>query len=184
MTEAIGSNAHRGYIFLSGLTLMASVAPSLRLRDEVRRFARLLLGDPPTRRVESNGALVRDRHGLGGIHREAFDGLPSVFEHGLPALERARRDLPNSIDRQLHYVMAVLMQAIEDTTAVHRCGPAGLERLRSDGRALQRLIEDDHDYLPWLVQLNDEYRRLRLTMGGVADCLALTVALEQWLGTA
>ena len=46
----------------------------------------------------------------------------------------------------------------------------------------QRLIESGEDYLPWLAALNDEYRRLNLTMGGVADCMALSFALDEWLG--
>ena len=78
--------------------------------------------------------------------------------------------------------MAVLMQSVEDTTAVHRCGPEGLDRLRADGRRLEGLIEPGEDYLPWLADLNDEYRRLGLTMGGVADCLALCFALHEWIG--
>ena len=46
-------------------------------------------------------------------------------------------------------------------------------------RRLQRLIESGEDYLPWLAALNDEYRRLNLTMGGVADCMALCFALRR-----
>jgi len=30
----------------------------------------------------------------------------------------------------------------------------------------------------WLAELNEVYRRMGLTMGGVADCMALTFALH------
>ena len=77
------------------------------------------------------------------------------------------------------YLMAVLMQRLEDTTAVHRCGLAGLSRLRQDGARLQRLLEQQQAPKPMLAALNQEYRRIGLTMGGVADCMALTFALQE-----
>jgi triphosphoribosyl-dephospho-CoA synthase len=114
---------------------------------------------------------------VGGVYREALLGLPSVFDAGLPVLAAT----PDLSGCTRHHLMAVLMQTVEDTTAVHRCGPAGLARLRSDGATLQRLVDDGGDYLAWLAALNDDYRRLGLTMGGVADCMALCFGLHEWL---
>jgi len=187
MTDAIGANAHRGYIFLGGLTLLASFGGEEHIREGIRDIARAVadarpgIGDGPI----SHGSAIRRQLGLGGIEQEALAGLPSVFERALPAL-RARRSAHQNRrgadrDEPLHYAMAVLMQVVEDTTAVHRCGRGGLERLRADGRALQVSIESERAYLPWLRALNGTYRTLNLTMGGVADCLALTVALDRWL---
>jgi holo-ACP synthase CitX len=186
MLDTIGSNAHRGYIFLGGLALLASLEGEDQLRDSIRRVARDLAdmrGAHPEEPV-SHGSLVRHRHALGGIEREALDGLPSVFDHGLPAL-RARRSSHDGrrgadTDDSLHYAMAVLMQAVEDTTAVYRCGAEALGRIHDDGRHLQALMDQGRAYLPWLRELNAAYRRRNLTMGGVADCLALTVALDRW----
>jgi holo-ACP synthase CitX len=193
MIEAIGANAHRGYIFLSGLALLGSVESDHHLRNGIRRVARLV-GE--SRRSasddQSHGARARREHALGGIVREALDGFPSVFDHALPAL-RARRAAAGlehqqavapggDHDESLLGAMAVLMQHVEDTTAVHRAGPAGLARLREDGRQLQAMIEDGRPCLAWLRNLNVAYRRLDLTMGGVADCLALTIAIDRWMG--
>ena len=75
------------------------------------------------------------------------------------------------------YLMAILMQRVEDTTALHRCGPEGLARLRTDGRTLQRLLEQGQAPEAWLASLNEDYVRMGLTMGGVADCMAITFAL-------
>jgi triphosphoribosyl-dephospho-CoA synthetase len=217
MFERVGANAHRGYIFVAGLVLMASLEaegtaarrepgaasrtpPLAWLRQNVRHVAQALLADLGRRPEPSHGAIVRTQHGLGGIYREALYGLPSVFEHGLPALARCRAQfesgathpaasspLPRHSPATLqpsavpqHYAMAILMQVVEDTTAVHRCGPEALERLRTDGRALQTMIERGMGYDDWLRALNADYVRARLTMGGVADCLALTLALDAW----
>ncbi len=195
MIEAVGSNTHRGYIFLSGLVLLAATAVAAdregdvptqtvllhRLRGRIRGLTALLtdigfqersgVGGDGRRDSRSHGEEARARHGLAGIRGEARAGLPSVFDHALPALRRHGG----------HYAMAALMQVVEDTTTVHRCGPAGLERLRADGRRLQELIEHGEAYTDWLGRLNVEYRRLRLTMGGVADCLALAMGLGRWL---
>jgi holo-ACP synthase CitX len=180
MVEAIGANAHKGYIFLAGLVLLAArtAADPVTLRSGIATLAREVLGARAVRSATtvppSNGDRVRADYGVGGIVRETLDGLPSVFERGLPALAS------HAGDTSKHLLMATLMQTVEDTTAVHRCGPDGLARLRTDGLLLQRKIEGAEDYLPWLAALNDDYRRLGLTMGGVADCMALSFALDRW----
>jgi len=125
----------------------------------------------------SHGAHIRDRHGLGGIRSEALNGLPAVFRHGRPRY-REVLEAGWTPDRAAFYLMAVLMQRVEDTTAVSRCGLEGLERVRRDGARLQRLLERGRDPEPMLAGLNREYVASGLTMGGVADCMALTFALD------
>lgn len=194
MTEAIGTNAHKGYIFLAGLVLLAAaIAPDHRgLRLRISALARRILAPRSTvapsqaAGFPSHGARARTEHGLGGINREALAGLPSVFDRGLPVLAAAPALSDGKDDLGFgpvagHLLMAALMQTVEDTTAVHRCGPAALARLRADGAHLQRLIESGQDHLPWLAALNAEYQRLNLTMGGVADCMAISFALHNWL---
>ena len=181
MLAEIGSNAHRGYIFLGGLLLLAGagevVQDTAEYRGRLRALASLVLGTNRQPPGWSHGSRLRGLHGLSGIHGEALAGLPAVFEAGLPALSRA---LDAGLGREpaSHYAMAVLMQQVEDTTAVHRCGLAGLRRLHEDGERIQATIESGADALPLLAGLNDEYRATGLTMGGVADCLAATLALK------
>ncbi len=185
MIDAVGTNTHKGYIFLAGLVLLAArtCAGPEDLRRLVAETAERILGprlrqdDPDRSTTPSNGARVRAGYAVGGIYREALSGLPSVFDAGLPVMAAE----PTPTARTPYRLLAVLMQTVEDTTALHRCGPAGLARLRSDGASLQRLLEDGGDYLSRLSALNDDYRRLGLTMGGVADCMALCFALHEWL---
>ncbi len=173
MTRAIRSNAHKGFIFLGGLLLMAAHRCGGRpepLPGAVAELARVCLA--------SAGP---NPHGLGGVRAEAQAGLPAVFQHGWPRYREAL-DAGWAMDRAGFYLMAVLMQRVADSTAVRRCGPEGLARLRRDGAALQRLLERGLAPEPWLAGLNREYRRCGLTMGGVADCMALTFALEATAG--
>ena len=181
MLAAVGSNAHRGFIFLGGVLLLAACQGTEEigeLRLEIAQLAEEFYSDASLRRAEpeSHGGRVRREYAMGGIRAEALAGLPSIFEVGLPALAE-------SLDRHGDFVLASysvisrLMQCVEDTTAVHRCGPEGLTRLHRDGAVLERACEEGGDVLPLLERWNEEYRAIGLTMGGVADCLGLTFAL-------
>ena len=178
MTRAIHSNAHKGFIFLGGLTLMAALGCDGRMEQlpgMVAQLAQAFFTGHGAR--DTHGARIRDRHGLGGIRAEAMQGLPAVFEHGWPRYREAL-EAGWGQDHAAFYLMAVLMQHVEDTTSVSRCGLEGLERIRRDGAALQRLLERGLDPEPVLAGLNLDYCQSGLTMGGVADCMALTFALQ------
>jgi triphosphoribosyl-dephospho-CoA synthase len=167
MFAAIGTNAHKGYIFLSGVVLLASgreAADVPTLRAEIAATARRFFDR------------VHPGSGRGGIRGETLSGLPCVFDHGLPGYEDglARTGDPTLASFEL---MAHLMVHLEDTTAIRRCGPEGLDTLRADGQQLLRILDAGEDPVPHLVGLNDDYRRRNLTMGGVADCMALCFAL-------
>lgn len=178
MHAKIQSNGHRGYIFLSGLLLLASAKANGEVPSLRRALAELAVAFFATFEPrDTPGASVRAKRGLGGIRAEAEKGLPAIFEQGWPAYQAAL-DAGWSQDEAGFYLMAVLMQHVEDTTAIRRCGPEGLSRLRQDGANLQRLLERRENPLPALQELNETYRRLGLTMGGVADCMALTFALD------
>jgi triphosphoribosyl-dephospho-CoA synthase len=178
MIRTIHSNAHRGFIFLSGLVLMAACEVDGRiplLRPAISDLAtRFFARHAPS---DSHGAGIRNRHALGGIRAEAQQGLPAVFEHGWPRYREAL-EAGWGTEHASFYLMAILMQRVEDTTAVRRCGLAGLAHLRTDGARLQRLLEQGQAPEPTLAALNAEYRQMGLTMGGVADCMALTFALQ------
>jgi triphosphoribosyl-dephospho-CoA synthase len=199
MIASIGANAHRGYIFISGLVILAACdiearggcvgRPSLdHLRKGIGGWARAffarapaemdardLPGGPDTHDLP--GGRVRARLEIGGIRAETESGLAVVIDDALPALRRAY-DATGDRRAASYLAMARLMQTVEDTTAVRRCGIAGLARLRRDGAALERRLLEGEAPDEVLAQWNEEYRAIRLTMGGVADCLALTFAMD------
>ncbi len=175
MVHAIQANAHKGYIFLSGLVLLALCecqGDLTRLRSTISQLATRFFTqfDPP------GGNTVRHRQAVGGIQAEAQQGLPAIFECGVPRYLEALNAGWHREDAAF-YLMAMLMQTVEDTTAIQRCGPEGLQRVKRDGRRLQHLLESRQCPKAWLSELNLDYQRLGLTMGGVADCMALTFAL-------
>jgi triphosphoribosyl-dephospho-CoA synthase len=186
MLQAIHANGHKGYIFLSGLVLLAACqcqGQLAELRPAITNLAARFFAFLPA--LDSHGARLRAQYGLGGIRAEAEGGLPAVFDHGWPAY-RAALEEGCQPERAAFHLLAALMQTVEDSTTVQRCGLEGLARLRADGQSLRLLLEQGRDPEPFLAALNDDYRRANLTMGGVADCMALTFALDAaaWGGAA
>ena len=182
MVARVGTNSHRGYIFLSGLTLVGAHRAQGdigRLRTAMADAAREFFRIAP--KEDSHGSQVRREFAVGGIRLEAEAGLPSVFEAAWPRYASSLRQDADRLRAEYH-AMASLMQRLEDTTALHRCGLTGLNRVRKDGQVLQTLLDRGSDPRVFLQRSNEAYRRIGLTMGGVADCLALTFALHGCFG--
>lgn len=183
MHARLGTNTHKGAIFLGGLLLLARFRAGgdepESLRSVVVEVAEEIIAQliPEA----SHGAAVRQNYQVGGILAEARAGLPSLFEVALPAWYQNQSHCGQPL-RGSFAMLAALMQSVEDTTALHRCGRDGLERLRRDGHALERLLAWGHDPVPLLRQLNQDYRLLNLTMGGVADMLGLAFGYLDYLG--
>ncbi|AJE02565.1 triphosphoribosyl-dephospho-CoA synthase [Geobacter pickeringii] len=174
MLDELGTNTHRGYIFLSGLLLIsrwhAGSDDAHRLGQAVAALAREYFA--VSEEQESNGHAVRKRFGAGGIVRESLAGLPSLFSCAVPAYLDAI-DRVGCFTAASFSTLARLMQTVEDTTTLHRCGTMGLARIRRDGQLLEQTIDEGADFMPLLAELNREYTRMNLTMGGVADMLGL-----------
>jgi triphosphoribosyl-dephospho-CoA synthase len=177
MLATLGTNTHKGYIFLSGLLLVArwrsSHACERRFRTCIASLAREFFMEK--QQISSNGGRARGRYRAGGIVREAMEGLPSLFDEALPAYMEAfeRCGSPRTAS---YAMMGRLMQCVEDTTALHRCGPMGLARIRRDGSRIERITAEGGDCTPFLLEINGEYTRMGLTMGGVADLMGLSYA--------
>ncbi|WP_429884888.1 triphosphoribosyl-dephospho-CoA synthase [Geoalkalibacter halelectricus] len=181
LLEKFGTNTHKGAIFLGGLLLCAlaeSRRQELDLQQGVVAVARHIL--PTHQTGATHGARLRDKQLATGILGEARRGLPSLFNAALPALAAAHsRGLDEN--RAGLATLARLMQCVDDTTALHRCGPPGLARLRRDGARLESLLGQEVDPWPFLLAANQDYIALGLTMGGVADLLAMAYGISTFV---
>jgi triphosphoribosyl-dephospho-CoA synthase len=176
MRAELGANTHKGAIFLGGLVLVgrhrAAADDERSLRSGLAAAAGELAAAAP---LGTHGDEARRRFGVRGILGEAAAGLPSVFDAALPAFRAARAAGVDAASASF-LMMARLMGTVEDTTALHRCGARGLAQLREDGARLAELVPAGL-HVPFLRERNAAYRRMNLTMGGVADLLG--VALGQ-----
>ncbi len=175
--DQIGTNSHKGFIFLSGMLLIArwhadSDDPR-RIRETLAQLAIRFFRTAPV--SASHGQRVREKYEAQGIVGETALGLPSLFDVALPAFRAAM--LRHGDEETASFaMMARLMQHVEDTTTLHRAGPLGLHRLKKDGRRLERLIADGGDHLGFLEELDRDYIRMNMTMGGVADMIGMSFA--------
>jgi triphosphoribosyl-dephospho-CoA synthase len=101
----------------------------------------------------------------------------------LPAYRKALR-AGGSAQHAAFFMLSRLMQTVEDTTALHRCGRPGLAQLQRDGRLLEATLTEGFDPVPLLTKLNLEYRAMNLTMGGVADLLGVAFGCLAYEGYA
>ena len=170
------TNTHKGFIFLSGMLLIACWRAQSMEEAAVRRSLSALAAEffRSAPRQPTHGQRAREKYRTGGIVDETLRGYPSLFDEALPAYRHARQ-VHGDGQTARFALLARLMQCVEDTTTLHRAGPAGLERLRHDGRQLEKIIADGGDFLARLEQLDAEYIRQNLTMGGVADMLGMTL---------
>jgi triphosphoribosyl-dephospho-CoA synthetase len=185
MREWFGTNTHKGALFLGGMVLVARARTTSdderALRGALARAARDVR--PLLANERTHGAAARARFQVGGILREVADGLPSVFEVALPAF-RAAVARGEGGDAPSFRMLATLMRTVEDTTALHRCGSAGLAMLEADGARLDGVLDERgaRGAAAFLRERNAAYRAANLTMGGVADLLGLAFGWLAWRG--
>ena len=177
-----GVNTHRGAIFTLGL--LCAAAGAARARAGCRaaprraRHAAGALGrrarGARTRGIATRTAAARRaRTGLRSASEEAALGLPTLFDHVLPALRDARRAGADARGARLHALFTA-MADVDDTNLVHRGGLQGLRDAQSAGaRAFSRaaapraaMASTPHG------RIHREFVARRLSPGGAADMLA------------
>ncbi len=173
--DNLGTNTHKGYIFLSGMLLIASWHAPAEDEESIRFTLSTMSMDFFHSRDEhlSNGHKARQKYNAGGIIQESVNGFPTLFLEALPAFRNAYL-LHGCFMTASFAMLSRLMQTVEDTTTLHRGGQIGLSRVKRDGRRLEQIIMDGGDYISFLQGLNREYIRMNLTIGGIADMVGLT----------
>ncbi len=182
-----GVNTHRGAIFTLGLLCAAAGAARVAglactgptLRATLRARWGDALGVRAQRLSDSHGARAARAHGLRSAADEAAAGLPTLFEHVLPALRAARRAGADDRGAKLQALFTAMAEA-DDTNLVHRGGLRGL----LDAKALARAFLADGggvaaDAPARAAQIHAQFVRRRLSPGGAADLLAAACWVER-----
>lgn len=185
-----GTNTHRGAIFGLGLLCAAAgaraagrIAPQRSLGECVAELWGADIRDGPVL-LRSHGAEMYRRYGTGGARLEAARGFPSVYRVGLPALDAAAAKRPDDAEAQRVEICFALIAAVDDTNLLHRGGPIGLAFARS--AACRFLTGGGIAHADWRRQaaaIHRDFVRRRLSPGGAADLLAMTLfvdACERW----
>ncbi len=177
-----GVNTHRGAIFGLGLLCAAAgwreAAPDEREATlgavVVRRWGAEILGGP--RPCDSHGERAVRRYGVGGARRQAADGFPVVYGIGMPALAEGARVAPGDAEAARVQACFALIAALDDTNLLHRGGVAGLRFAQRAARDfLARGGVGAHDWRARAAALHRAFVARRLSPGGAADLLAMSV---------
>ncbi len=180
-----GVNTHRGAIFGLGLLAAAAGARPSPARPgalgqliKARDGAAIL--DGPVL-LHAPGARARRRHRVGGAPAEAAAGFPTLYGVGLPALRRARSVRPGNAEAARVETCLALIAHLEDTNLLHRGGPEGFAFARAaaaDFIAGGGVARDD--WRARAVDLHQTFVARRLSPGGAADLLAMTLFVDGW----
>lgn len=180
-----GVNTHRGAIFGLGLLCAAAGAkicgradPATRLGAVVTRLWGSNILDGPVL-LHSHGGEARRRYGAGGARLEAAQGFPSVYEIGLPALQRGVLMASGDPEAARAQACFALIAALEDTNLLHRGGPSGL---RFAQRAARGFLDDGGvGRSGWRERAHAVHRAFvarRLSPGGSADLLTMSLFVQ------
>ena len=182
-----GVNTHRGAIFTLGLLCAAAGATHAGGRPgtatNLRATLRTRWGDALVARAQrtsgSHGARAARAHGLCSAADEAAQGLPTLFDHVLPALRAARRAGAGDRCAKLHALFTAMAE-VDDTNLVHRGGLQGLRD--AQGLACDFLAAGGGlgaDAAVRAARVHALFVARRLSPGGAADLLAAACWVER-----
>ena len=182
-----GVNTHRGAIFTLGLLCAAAGAThdaglacdATTVRDTLRARWGAALASRATRALDTHGTRAAREHGLRSASEEAAQGLPTLFDHVLPALRDARRAGAGDRGSRLHALFTAIAET-DDTNLVHRGGLQGLHDAQSLAREFLAggggLTAD----APMrAARVHAAFVERRLSPGGAADLLAAACWVER-----
>ena len=149
MLEATGGiNTHKGAIFALGLALFG--------KDMAKTASAL-----------DNGS-AKHREGVIGAMQMAKEGYTDLFRDWLPYYRSVKKE-----DSGVHKTLLRIMSSLDDTCVIHR---AGYERALEVKKEASALLENfSREGLELLCR---KYREERISPGGAADMLALTLFID------
>jgi triphosphoribosyl-dephospho-CoA synthase len=130
-----------------------------------------------TRPAQTAGEILFTQYGVTGIRGEAEQGFPMITQIGYPALIAAfNKGLP--LRHALVDCLLMLMTHCEDTNVLWRTGPEQLAELK---RRASEIVHRGGISAPGgearIHQLNEWCCQHRISPGGSADLLALSIAM-------
>lgn len=180
-------NTHKGLIFLMGIVCVAvSKAfymnkPFSAVKDIIKEMTKGLvkreLDSNISKEKETYGEKIFKEYGITGIRGEVENGLPSVFNHSLPFYKKYK-DLKEN--KRLYLTLLCIMANCEDSTLLHRHPISILKEVNKRSNFILYLLKKDNlaHVEEELFNLDKEFSEKRISPGGSADLLAITVFLD------
>lgn len=183
-----GINTHKGAVFSLGILVMA-VADTLRRLGKVdlkevqsvvkKMLVNLIKKDLQLKSAQQKktaGEQQYDKYGLTGIRGEAQAGYPTVFNYGLPTLQKTN----GNWNIRIIQTFLALAAHTEDSTLVKRAGNPQILKWKDEqiNRCLAAGGVKTSEGYNILKQLEKEFSTRHLSLGGTADLLIVTIFLD------
>lgn len=172
MLEATGGvNTHKGALFCMGLAASAAgrlYAEEGKIEECLLRRAIMELASGIPESKGTHGAEAKEKYGAAGALEMARMGYPELFGVWLPFIRSHGHD-----NESLLKLLLLIMSSLDDTNVLHRAGPGGLEKVKSGSAALLKDFSRGA-----LEQMNKDFINNRISPGGSADMLALTIFIS------
>jgi len=190
-----GVNTHKGAIFSLGIYCAAlgmgydgersdTLAALMRCGEMTRERMAQELKQIESSEARTFGEAIYKKSRIGGVRAEAASGFAAVRETSLPRLRAALKAGLCLNDAGLCALVS-LMARTQDTNAVRRGGEKLAERMRESAMALDariagelsegRILAQMSDICQTLVRWDEALSEKRISPGGCADLLALTL---------
>lgn len=171
-----GVNTQKGLIFAMGICLFGcgiwfrenKLFEADGFRMVVRAVCKNLVTelDKAAGSAVTHGNIVYNKFQVEGIRKEASEGFPTVFSHGLPILMK----YDDLNDEALKLAFLAIASVCSDTNILFRAGVEVLDSFRSlASSAFQS--KDDTKYTELIAFCN----KMHISPGGSADLLALSI---------
>lgn len=181
-----GVNTHKGLIYSFGLLCGAfgaghvctasqrDIERALTLSAAMGSYS-LFISKLAVEEEETFGQQCWRLYDITGIRGEAANGFPAVTIIGLPTLKRCLNE-GYSLNDASAVALLALIAAVEDTNMIRRGGLDAARRARREAQALLPALTREN-CSEVLTQLDRQYVAARLSPGGCADLLALSLLL-------
>ena len=176
-----GVNTHRGALFALGLMAVAAgkelkeegVLLPERLSQQIGSLADDLSAQEGVVDRETHGTAAVKRYAVKGAMDMARGGYRELFEDWLPFWQSVKTE-----EYGLQKTLLRIIMTLDDTCVIHRAGFHRAQELKAEAAALLADFS-----LEKLKEMNDRMVSERVSPGGSADMLALTVYADLLINT-
>lgn len=163
-----GVNTHKGAFFCIGLAVYAAARlwrTEGRIEAGALRRGIMDIAAQIPQSKGTHGAAVKEKYGVAGALESARQGYPELFASWLPYCREH-----GGGDTELLKLLLLIISTLDDTNILHRGGKTALRQARET--AAQTLSDFSTRALE---QMNRQFVKARISPGGSADMLALTL---------
>lgn len=202
-----GINTHKGTIFCFAVILTVIGYAEVNGLDKDKRIVSSLikelckglcsddLGSLEGKSELTHGELIYIKYGITGIRGESENGFPTVLEYALPYLESMLEiyndkydgnklnasEKQDDLSKIFLNTLLCIMSYADDTNILYRHNMDALVKVKSDSKEALLLGGAFTDNgLEYIKNLDKEYTAKRISPGGSADLLSVTIFFQKY----